>query len=116
MIRVEEVGRIMSSGFNMLSLRSLLVVPTKQLDISCFGISKIAAELETWLEISHQHIVILEIQRMDNIFQREWIEAQRKKASQIIRSVMVTELRKSFSKEGRNQQDQMLQGNKDRYG
>ena len=29
---------------------------------------------------------------------------------------MVAELRKSFSKEERDQQDQMLQGNQDRYG
>lgn len=36
-ISVEEVEKIMSSGFNMLSLRCLLEVPTKQLDISCFG-------------------------------------------------------------------------------
>lgn len=79
MIRVEEIGRIMSSGFNMLSSRCLLHVPTKQLDISCFGISKMDAELETWMEISHWHIVILEIQGMDNILQGEWIEAERKK-------------------------------------
>lgn len=91
-------------------------MPTKQLDISCFGISEMGAELETWLERSHQRIVILEIQGMDNILQGEWIEAERKNASQIIRSAMVTELRKSFSKEGRDQQDQTLQGNKDRYG
>lgn len=33
----------------------------KQLDIFCFDISKMSAELEAWQEISHQPILILEI-------------------------------------------------------
>lgn len=80
---MEEVGKIMSSSFNRLSLSCLLDVLTKQLDISCFDISKMSADLEAWLEVSHQNIVILEIQGMDNILEREWIKAKRKQLGEV---------------------------------
>lgn len=39
---MEKFGKLMSSSFNMLSLSCPLNVLTKQLDISCFDISKMS--------------------------------------------------------------------------